>query len=82
MPPNSEIPLCTRLLHAAQQGEWSEVEDIVSSLACEPLPSSEAGRADYLFRLRGALIAARTSRADLVKSLHRLSAASGFNQCG
>jgi len=74
------MSLIEELRDAARSGDWPRLEALSAALPSEQPPATEPELADYLFQLQSALIAARTTRADLVKSLHRLTAASGFNQ--
>jgi len=67
-------------LHAAaRDGDWDRLDALCAELPLSARPETEREISDYLFQLRTILIAAKTSRADLVKSLHRLTAASAFN---
>lgn len=75
-------PLLVELIEAARIGDWDQLDKLSSLLPTQPPPATEPGMTDYLFALQASVIAARTARADIVKSLHRLTAASGFNQCG
>lgn len=72
--------LVEELKEAARAGDWERLDTLSNLLPTAPHPTDEVGLADYLFQLQSALIAARTTRADLMKSLHRLGAASQFNQ--
>jgi hypothetical protein len=68
------------LQEAARVGDWATLEALSDQLLDIPHPSEPNELVDYLFQLRACLVTARTTRADLVKSLHRLTAASRFNQ--
>lgn len=78
----ASISLVAELQASARAGDWDRLEALATLLPQQAPPSGEAAAMEYLFALRTALISARTVRADIVKSLHRLTAASGFNQCG
>ena len=75
----ASFDLLLRIEEAARSGDWDSVAALTREIPAT-LPQSWDDHADYLFRLRSCLITARMARADLVKSLHRLSAAAGFMQ--
>lgn len=82
MPEESTPALLVELTVAARNGDWDRLALLSSLLPAQPPPQTERAMTDYLFELQTSIIAARTARADIVKSLHRLAAASGFNKCG
>ncbi len=81
-PDTNPMLLLEEVRQAASSGDWQRLEELSALLPSLPAPGDEVATAQYLFSLRASIIAARTVRADIVKSLHRLSAASSFNQCG
>ena len=82
MPDRDASGLLRELNEAACSGDWKRIEEVAEALPMLQPPPTEAAMNEYLFALQTALISAKTTRADIVKSLHRLSAASSFNQCG
>ncbi len=74
--------LAKQLHEAARAGDWDRLDELADCLPSQPPPDSDARLMEYLFELRATVIAARTTRADIVKSLHRLSAAVGFGASG
>lgn len=74
--------LVAQLQASARLGDWDKLQELAVLLPQHAPPSGEAAATEYLFALRTAIVSARMVRADIVKSLHRLTAASGFNQCG
>lgn len=74
--------LMAELQASAQAGDWGRLEELTALLPQQAPPQGEVATTHYLFALRTAIFSARTARADIVKSLHRLTAASSFNQCG
>ena len=74
--------LLDQLMSAAQSGDWEQLNTLAGRLPAENPPNDAAAVTAYMFRLQSSLIAARSTRADLVKSLHRLSAASRFGDIG
>jgi len=74
------IAFVERLQEAARAGDWATLEALADQFFDIPHPAEPSELADYLLQLRACLVTARTTRADLIKSLHRLTAASRFNQ--
>jgi len=74
--------LVAELQVSARAGDWDRLQELAALLPRHAPPSGEVATTEYLFALRTAIVSARMVRADIVKSLHRLTAASGFNQCG
>lgn len=71
--------LVGRLHESARRGDWQDAIELAALLRQQALPTSREELAEYLSRLRGALIAAKASRADAAASLARLKAAASFN---
>jgi hypothetical protein len=80
--PNLNPNLLDQLISAAQSGDWEKLDTLARELPSAPPHGDAAAISAYMFRLQSSLIAARTARADLVKSLHRLTAASRFGDIG
>jgi len=78
----SSVALIAELQVCARSGDWGRLEELTALLPQQAPPQGEVATTHYLFALRTAIISARTVRADIVKSLHRLTAASGFNRYG
>ena len=74
--------IATDLAEAARAGDWDRLEALCLLLPTTPPTLSPTELSDYLLHLRACVIAAKTTRADLLKSIHRLTAASRFNQFG
>jgi hypothetical protein len=78
--PISDSPdLVDRLRESARAGDWQEALALASLLPRQAVPTSQHALQEYLCSLRGALIAAKASRADLAASLSRLNAAATFS---
>ena len=82
MPDTPVQDLLRELNSAASGGDWNRLEEIAALLPSIPQPDNDVELNNYLFSLQTSIVSARTVRADIMKSLHRLSAASSFNQCG
>lgn len=63
-----------------RQGDWIAVARLTTLIAGIPLPVTADGLAEYISRLRQALVAARVARAGLTVSLWRVRAADRFSR--
>lgn len=65
-------------MQAARAGDWPSVEQLTAALGNRAIPQGPEDLLACLRMLKEILVVAKTSRAGMVASLNRLSAAASF----
>jgi len=63
---------------STRRGDWKAAENLAGQLPRLTLPSEPEELCHYLHRLRETIVIARSARAHMLASLHRINAAAGF----
>jgi len=77
---SDNLRLIDALRDSARSEDWERVAQLATTLCQNPAPVNPQEAAEYLDRLRPALVVARVSRAHTKAFLQRLNAAAAFQK--